>query len=846
MDMILDIPVRQQHHDSPLLHKRPLNIEENEEEEEDRPTKKTKLDIRIDQDYFEIEGIKDRPLPREDGREWSFWEKTEKAENARPYGKTYLTEQAERIKILSEHPDYQFFEELAGALRKQPYEIFEEEDLDRMMREREQERMQNEIELRRTRIDMGKKDELIQRLKSYAREYRDALASRQIVEVQPSLLFISKYLIDNTDLPPTINNSQYYGFLELQELETEYKNAPQQVTKFLNETLGAEERLSLSQKEGASEFYYDLHLYYRDFLNNDSIFSIRDAIELNIKYIVDHFTEITGRQILAAIKVEPENTTTTTKTASDFYEIQIEALTQELGGGGDEAINPWRELRRFFSSERKDTSGVNWQLYKKKNSETVDLFYFNRLNISHSKEEAMARAGGASAYATSYSNYYEKAMLLLYGTSEQKDAAQRGTRGINLLSDVQNDGGHPPEIISLIQIQFPDYKTSHPIDQIQSIMKAHFIWLYFESTPWKDIINLLYDERHQIQTNIEETFAEMAHILERTIALYKVLLLAYFRAIVDVLEKQRSLLGAPLLSLPLNVTALLRAAPSTLANEVNLFDQVSAAFKQITLRDLVADDLFYNYLVTGNNAFVSRMESNNIPIEDTTTRTTTSKSGLTPPQLLISEEYPILLLHSIFKFYTKYAKQYIDFLQTDLLAIEEAIRKATNKIAQVVGDESYSVNNNNTDYRQRKAFTTQPINSGFVKLKAEIIAMLRRAYTKTQQYCPSLLDMPMEGFQSASARATGLQTNFIEFVVVVTMVNELRVQDSFKTQIQYKLACKSEYETMHTLKSYSYRKINEHSYEIIRDLNQMPQAFHECNTYRCCNNSSSDGNVFIF
>jgi hypothetical protein len=153
-----------------------------EEEEEDRPIKRKKkgtipmdgydMGLNITDDYFVIDEIrKKKPIPREDGYEFDLndhknWDK-------RPYGPKYYDDQLERLKLLNQHPDYVFIRTIAGAMSRSPIDLFQEEDMNRLLQEQEESRLRLKLELKRKIVSSEVKTTQLVQLRGNLRGLKD-------------------------------------------------------------------------------------------------------------------------------------------------------------------------------------------------------------------------------------------------------------------------------------------------------------------------------------------------------------------------------------------------------------------------------------------------------------------------------------------------------------------------------------------------------------------------------------------------------------------------------------------------------------------------------------------------
>ena len=763
MDFLKSLPTRHDaiaiEEDGRTKQKRVIPIEEDEEEEPSRKrAKTTTLGLNLQDDYFEVDEIKQRVLPREDGRQWSVVERTEAEEKKRPYGKEYLREQSERQKILSHNKDYRFATELAGALRKELVDILEPEDMERRAAERDRERMETEIELKRTRVDMDKKYELLQKLKIMLGEAQTKLNTLQSTQIPYDLHLLSKYLIDNTLYTLTTTISRNYGFMDLVALYDTYSDSEWRTERDKLATATEEDFTD----EASLDLFFYVFVYYRDFLDNESTYSLATSLTQKLTYALDTITVS-----IQPIKKEEDE--------KNVYESQLDAL-----GLGDP--NPLTLLRKL-AEEVALKSTVDWTLYKRRHTETINMTYFERTNVSPALEGKMAKMGAAARYSETHPQWLKKVMAYLYGTTQEREQSLRGAYGLNLLEDeTQDEGGNPSDVSALIQIQYPGYKQDKPTEAIELLLRSHFLWLFFEETPWAEITTLAMTEQETIIESIRRVMSEIRPILDATLTLYKALVWRYLVRILVLMATTGIIELAP------DLQTLILTERENVKKEATLFDALNMQFTNVDMRDLIRNKLFYNYLYSEKQAVV----------------------------VAAPEGQPALILHALFRVYEAYVDESINTNQENVNRLERDIQNASDKISRVVGNESYSLNTED-GYRQRKSFTTLAENSGFVKMRAEIIYLLRQTYHYVMDYCPTLRELPLEVFQSDSAYETGLSTDFIGVVAVMAADREFSFPDGYRSQKQFTKIKQDKQGMMMRMRRYCWRGGNGRPYVIIRD-----------------------------
>lgn len=703
------------------------------------------------------------------------------------HSSTYAKSQVQKHEILSADPSYRFISDVAGALRKEPFELFEEEDMARVMGEREEERLRIELDMRRTRITTQEKYDMIEKMRSMLNALEKEQTQRdKTMSSANALRTISRFLIDHNGFDALVEEARLFeaGVETIQTLiETD-------------ETIGStteREMLSHSDETRKRLFYY-LFIYFRYFLDNDTQIDYYESLRVKLRHLVDYTNKsVLDKEEVTLIK--EESSTTTTITTTDPYAREIGEMSITLG-----VESPWREANTLYN-KMETTDGVKWSKYR--GTETINLAFFAEMKIPTTIEREMVSHALKNHFESDYPGYSRNILLYLYGSDAQKEFATSGTQGLSLASDIVADGGHPPRIVLLIRRQFDDFRATKPIESIIAIVRAHLLWCFFNNTPWSSIADLLANDGSElIVTNMLGVFTQWTNILTNSVTLYKPSLYSYIRQVALYLLDARTDNGRPVLTLPpqaeQSLTAKMLDTP-TLTQMSTTFDTLNVAFRGISERELVADDLFYRYLIKGDQTiFAERLAVLGDVVawqrrqrEETVSYTSSSHALIT---------YPVLRLHSLFRLYTRYVSEYSEFIADNMRHIRDALHKARNKVAELVGDETV---------QESRANMMRPINSGFVKLKAEIKTLLARAYHKVQEYVPNLRGLPLEAFHSDSAYESGLTSAMVEFISVVAAENELVHPEQYKSNRLYQHIRQKMNESMAPLRQFTYQKQEE-------------------------------------
>lgn len=788
MDILRDIPVRTDAIEEEATNNKRTRDEACDTDADDDDKKRRKKSVSIDDqgrslklglnlrdDYIEVDEIQERPVPREDGYEWSFWEKTTEAESKRPYNKAYMADQEARQKILSNNKDYRFMTELAGALRKELSDIVDPEDMSRLAEERETRRLQTAIELQRTRVDMDKKYDLVQKLKQMVRDEEQTFNAIRADEPPYALTLLSRYIIDTKSIPSSFSG-EYYGFLDLVNLVKAFAPVVSDATRtaLINDVLESEEVDALGSNDEGSrkDLFFYLYTYFHTFLDNEKGYDLRESLERKIAYARENYSTLTG-EILSEIKKEPaQSSTTTTSTTTNITDSRV-------------IDQPLNALDEFY--DRISTATVDWARYREQRTETIDMDFFDRLRIARATERRMAEIGLASneTYLEEAPIYTRSIITFLYGNEQERSNIPGGDNSFDIMSGDPRTGGNPRAIDTLIRIQYPRYDENDADgpsqDAVAEIVRSHLLYLYFVETPWPEIVTLLTPEQEKIIRNIRAVQEPVRALLDGTLVIYKGLLFYYFRQVAQALYKHRP----RLIALPPAVELLLlseNTQPDNIRAAAVFFDELNRLLTGVELRDIIIDNFFYEFLATGNDAFAVRRFYEDLPSSRSSSVSATP-IGDKPTNLIIDREYPALLLHDLLRKYNDYTKEYLLTSTENLARLNAAIQKANKKIAEVVGDESYTLSRP-SDYTQRKSFVSKIENSGFTKMRAEIQHLLKQTYFYVMDYAPNLCGLPLDAFMTDSANESGLSTYFIDVAAVLSANREFTFNEGYRTQMQ--------------------------------------------------------------
>lgn len=688
------------------------------------------LGLNINDDFFTVPELQQRPLPREDGYVES--EKDAWVARERPFGREFLNEQQERHKILAQNKNYRFVQEVAGALRKEPLQVMEEEDLARVMRERAQERREAEAEVRRTKLTINEKSQAVRQLEALLAQEHERYDRAQAARTGPTaqlLTELSEQLIDRDPV----------GIVQLMQQLQEYqllaRIQPGDIRNGVDQTEaiarverfdeGENEELEATMKYFAASLgkrYYSflVYVYYRDFVDNADSTSMRDSFAAKLAYI---------DRVLGRLGSDP-----------DDKQVAMPVI---------------------LTTPENPPPLIDWDVYR--GTETLNMNYYLSLSLFTATEQTLLAHLGTRAYNT-------ETMAALMG--------------------FVYDTGDTPDF------RLPQYKRLLPLidlvpglgyTALQLLVRSHLLWLHYSEVGLTDLVTVLFDNtvtRSFVAKKIHDLANGLVPSLQNLLdSAYTPIVNDYLKQLREYMTKQQSLTGQKaVFAVPDGELAL--GGPQD-------------AYRQSDA--LVRDAQFRDYLQKGNAIFATRPPL--VGQRATTDSESTTLRLEAPPA-----QYPVLILHSLFRQYQRYLAAYTRYSERQLQLGEEALGKARAKMASLLGDERVDRTDRSDPllYQQRKSFTTQPINSGFVQFKAEIWALIKRAWHNTQTYATKLRGLPLEGFHCEAAFASGLCTRFCEYVAALYAYKDLSINQQYNSQHHTAHCHKAVWEAFRPLHAYSW------------------------------------------
>jgi hypothetical protein len=783
----------------------------------------SKLGLRVGEDSFIVPEIRDLPLPREDGLQWQTEETFPQAVEARPYGHTYYADQQRRLQLLNSNAEYRFVNELAGAMKRPVAQMFDDEDWQRMQQERHQAQQRYELELQRTLQKPQEKYEMIDNLRKLKRITEETLEQNRARGLSLQLTLLAQRLFASTT---GSKNDRGVALLELLRTMGFYQNVllGQPLSQEQTEMLDLDERNDvaalwkrLQNEPIRRQLLLLLFLYYRDILNNmrQESHTVPQFIQRQLEHLISLYDVL---ELLPASE-QPGGRAQL-----------LQSVARKLA-----VPDPLVELEKIYLD--KDPDAMDWQ-HQFANTETVRLDKWLDLKVPLPQEEELAQTGCQNDYGDLYPQYCQNMMAYLYGdTSEriavQDEAIARGQKRLPLRwrSERAEEGGHPPAVVALIRRAVPDFfsavatttttttttQKSSELAMAERVVRAHFLWLGFDSIRWQTLLDLVLGGQSQpdiqaaktrlMNGTLHSALSPLETVLDSVWKFYEPLLLYYNTQLLDELQNHNVLALPPIL---LKQLQQLRQNPFT---EDGL-RQLQDLFQDMPLEQFIVDTRFKRYLETSGLS--------QSPVLPATAENSNKKRRLDQlGDLRVQQlEYPELHFFYVARQYSDYIESFTEELERRVEQAEQSVQSATERLNRLVGDETIggttaAASQPRPPYMQRKAFTSLAINSGLVHLRPEILSIISTAYFNVQRYCTNLKGLPLEAFKSDQAYECGLTTSFIKYIAAAYAYESLSYPETYKSQEQYRHNTQLSKDHLERLqRDFSYRRLYDKHYAI--------------------------------
>ena len=767
------------------------------------------LGFRPGSSHAEIPEIRRMPMPREDGYMDNPMEL--RTVDERPYGHTYFNKELERERIMEQNEDYRFVVLLAGAMNKSPIDLYREEDLEKVLRDREADRLRIRHELQRTIVPFQEKTK--QRVELEAR--KRLVEADQAVFVNDQydrLVNIGRYLLDGTLLTGVAVPARYgLARLELVRLDLEIilgrvalDNAA------IIEGVASRESYVVAEftetAEGATK--QDLDTAKIIFpLAEDQRRAAFTAISL-FHYFLDNKSSSVKRVVRANAR------------AVATLAVPLSTILDRI-----DQPNPLRDTLPLVAESDGDdadgadfrvekTGGISWD--RLRDTETVNMPVF---------ESLYTQAGVKLMVLQGLRNHYGKLQIrkVAYADimehfiySSQEVAMQHGLSDIHLVND------QPDSVKTLLRVFLPSNNlTDDKMPLVQLLLRSHFLWHYFHA---RSTVGLALDWFNNGTKNGLPSNTRVVNSVEQlrlVVVKVKALLLAYFQIVIRLCDANRvpTVLGSgggggqSIFKFPVNMTVPDERQYVDTDTDRNAakFDALNQLFLRTDPNTFITSTHFKQYVLTGKLPFASTVAP--------------SFPNKAPTDQYVLDKYPIFHLHWLFDRYDRFVEHYREFLRQQMTEIEAALQAVQTILAEIAREENDNITRRNPHpfYDQRRAFTAQPINSGIIKLRASVTLFMNKAYHLIQDYCEGLRGLPQQAFQSQSAFDCGLEEAYACFIAALMAENQIIYPTGYKSLSSQRNILSHTGNEMARLKRFTFSRRGNDQYEITNVREQQHQ-----------------------
>lgn len=692
-----------------------------------------------------VDEIRDMDLPREDGYQDTF-DQAKNIAPERPFSKKYLSEEVKRLQILEKNSDFRWAQYMAGAMGREVHEIYREDDLQRVMLEKERMREIMKADIKRTILPLREKEQALITMENERKILTRELNDLSYFPERKSLLDDGKRLLFGDDKEFKIT-----GFMTISEMlanlgaivsDEDEKDSPERYKLIVEEGISVESKDDVTATE-----LERMKLVFR----NNSVTVLREAVR--VIWMRDYlFDAASESNIVFLLRSEP------TKLRRVFDVLEDPTLS-----------NIDNELKLASS----------W--YELEGEEIVYLKYVNDFY----DEETIIRMTkkGSRVYRDHWSNPSNYSQLMM----EYLNSGEFDDDKYHLVED-------QPEVIKrLLSKIFKKVPTVFTQDleglkqeeSFKSVIQAHFLWQYFHQS---SRITLAYDwhissMRDDSLMTMSFYWSLFAHLND----LYQSVLNSYLRTIINFIQTAE-IDGRKIFRI--NIVS---------KGEDGSFNNLNKEFELSTYNDWILDEIFRVYFSEQEAKFI-------------------------PDQAILYRQYRAIGLHFLCQVYLNFREEHRGKKLDRLVSLERSIEE-TKAIMRKIASERTGMNGSsnldqwsNPPYTQNRQFVTKTINSGLISLKPEITHFMSVAYTKVQQYCPGLRDLPLEEFQADHANECGLENDFACYVAAQIAKNGNIYQRSYKSKHHERAILTNDTETMQALKYYTYYRNARGEYKTKREM----------------------------
>jgi hypothetical protein len=801
--------------------------------------------------HAEIRGIREMPMPREDGYRDNVFEQAEASD--RPYGHAYFSDQLQRQRIMEDDDNYHWVEILSGLMNKSPIDLYQESDIDRLLMEREAERLRMQREISRTIVSDKEKKRERETLVQYKRDVQVDLATYSSATNYHRLVRLGQYLIDGSKVTGH-RHSDRFGMVPLTLMAIDVASAMLADPPTDASVVAREQAVVEAHKGGGDKDVGELQPSQKQHYA---------FIQLTLfTYLFNLKEGPLGAFVLGANGKLARQCNALLPDLFERVRAGDETALKDLPGVDGDSV----ERLTAVDQDLAPANDIDWQSLM--GTETVVLSrvasLYDQATLSKMVEYGLRNQYGSVALRRggdlSYAN-----LMWAFLNGEPGFAERLSEAGFNLRRD------HPPALNALMDVAFgQDDDVALAVDyrSISRLIQSHCLWHYFNArsvrglaSDWfanakstdRTLLTRLSDAAADLTVDIKSALLGYFSIVIQLCNLRKVPVVLDSTAIYTSLRDQAIKPQSYLFQFPPNVAssqivALVKKAGGDeeddeegLEQNAQAFDSLNRAFKGLDVATFIANVTFEQYYRTGRASFVqATTQGVNVGgrgpklTDQSRSRAQNVGSG---DNLVVLEEplryvqrqadtavgqlYPVFALHYLFEVYDKFMGYYREFLAQRLDQLETGIQEVDEILLQIAREDLSRRNDRgarrpqgNPAYNQRLSFTGQPINNGIIRLKSTVTSFMEKAYDFVQDYCDELRGLPIEEYQTKAADACGLEVAFASFVAALIAENTIMHGSSYKSlssQRNIMAHCGNE---LARLRKFGFRKTLNGSYEV--------------------------------
>jgi hypothetical protein len=721
-----------------------------EQDDDDAPLykkmKMTNLGFNAGQSTRRVDDIVERKRFLQEDGDVDVLEKDDDAEKLKnkykeKFGKNYNDEVVTRLGILERNPDYRWVTVLAGAMGRSAHELYEEEDIDRKKMEMEWNRQRMKLEYERMVLPTEKKKEQL----LFLRGERNGL-ERMLFEKESDVAFAD------------LNNNA----------ET-----------LINDTLAASGETKRT--------IFDLYLAQLD------LKILSDLIGQTGKWNADDLERDRVIKVLGLDK----NIVVTPEMREQYIFIILFRYFLDASRKGQNLyyiVQRIIENMATVKSSFKITESLHVNGFVKPNeSNTVDMTIFKTMfpTLPDGIKTQIWQQGLGLVLGSNNTN----------SKNTEKFTLNPGSASQQLFDDVKSI----PELIEMTK----KLTTSKDLGEF---LESHFIWVAL-----KDMIkNKKIDD---IATKVSKGNTVKIQYITMPLANLKIFipkvnayLSRYFKEMYLLLtQSQPIIINTPpsnntttttTTTTTGNVTKKTVTAPTPPVPTSSQQQQPRLSIFQFPPYMMTAFPI--DVFETQNFALIDKNLDDFIVYEPFKKYYDVEKPTL---DAYFEKRFPIFRLESMFTSYTTFARKERKKIGQRIREIDGTMEKIETKIkliAEENGDFKFLADQDLPYVKQPRTFNSQPINNGIIRLKAEVVTFMMKAWTRVQQYCPRLRGLPLQAFQDDSAFEVGLTVEFANFVAALIAENQLTFPNAYKSLAMQRHVISHCANVMNQLKYYTY------------------------------------------